>query len=238
MRFRWLGREGALRHNTRSTVGMLWYCNLFWRIDGEDVVRFVVYGCQCVAGIAVRCGIGISLRGCEREVIWCREVRQGGDMLYPCIWEHKEGTRLATTRVLLKFCMRGTSTGSVVSYDNVDSIHDHADNENGNNKPRKAKPNLYLSFEWLGSLTPSKFEDDVCTLLRICILYLLSTTIIGYSCYKSFLNTSVDHFGSVSDVGLVAGSQVTLPLSGPGAGILTPLTTLSGGLPKHTPKYQ
>jgi len=169
MRFRWLGREGALRHNTRSTVGMLWYCNLFWRIDGEDVVRFVVYGCQCVAGIAVRCGIGISLRGCEREVIWCREVRQGGDMLYPCIWEHKEGTRLATTRVLLKFCMRGTSTGSVVSYDNVDSIHDHADNENGNNKPRKAKPNLYLSFQWLGCLTPSKFEDDVCTLLRICI---------------------------------------------------------------------
>jgi len=28
-------------------------------------------------------------------------VRQGGDMLYPCIWEHKEGTRLATIAQVL-----------------------------------------------------------------------------------------------------------------------------------------
>ena len=47
----------------------------------------------------MQCGIGISLRGCERgqfNTVWCREARQGGDMLYPCIWEHKEGTGPAT----------------------------------------------------------------------------------------------------------------------------------------------
>ena len=32
-------------------VGMLWYCNLSWRIGGEDVVCFIVYGCWCVVGI-------------------------------------------------------------------------------------------------------------------------------------------------------------------------------------------